>query len=80
MFDEAKAYETPNSINGNTFYWNGNESLEELEGPERMAQIRENWEVSRARARKNLPNQKLVQILGYAEPEDEPQGCLICQL
>jgi len=80
LFEEAKAYETPNSINGNTFYWNGNESLAELERPERMEQIRANWEMSRAKARKNLPNQKLIQILGTAEPEEEPQGCLICQL
>jgi 3'-phosphoadenosine 5'-phosphosulfate sulfotransferase (PAPS reductase)/FAD synthetase len=80
LFEEAKAYEVPNIINGNTFFWNGNESLEELERPERMHQIRTNWEISRSKARENAVNQKLVQILGYADIEEEPAGCLICQL
>ena len=80
LFEQAKAYEVPNSINGNTFFWNGNESLAELERPERMEQIRRNWEISRAKARDGAPNQKLVQILGYADIEEEPAGCLICQL
>jgi hypothetical protein len=80
LFDEAKSYEAPNLINGNTFYWNGNESLAELEQPERMEQIRSNWQAKRAKARENAPNQKLVQILGNADIEEEPEGCLICQL
>jgi 3'-phosphoadenosine 5'-phosphosulfate sulfotransferase (PAPS reductase)/FAD synthetase len=80
LFEQAKAYEVPNSINGNTFFWNGDESLAELERPERMEQIRRNWEISRAKARDRAPNQKLVQILGDADLEEEPAGCLICQL
>lgn len=80
LFEEAKAYEVPNLINGNVFYWNGNESLAELERPERMEEIRQNWEAKRARTIRQAPNQKLVQILGTAEVEDEPEGCLICQL
>lgn len=80
LYDEAKAYEAPNLINGNTFYWNGSESLAELEQPTRMQQIRDNWEAKRAKAREQRGNQRLVQILGDADIEDEPSGCLICQL
>ena len=80
LYEEAKAYEVPNAINGNIFFWNGNESLAELELPARMEQIKRNWEASRALSQKRAPNQKLLQILGGADPEEEPQGCLICQL
>lgn len=80
LFEEAKAYEVPNLINGNTFFWNGSESLAELEQPERMNEIRSNWEAKRAKTRLNAPNQKLVHILGMADVEEEPEGCLICQL
>jgi hypothetical protein len=80
LYEQAKAYEVPNELNGNTFYWNGNEPLAELERPERMAEIRANWEIQRAKALLNAKNQKLVQILGMAEIEEEPEGCLICQL
>ena len=44
LYEEAKAYEKPNKINGNIFYWNDDESLEELEQPERTAEIIANWE------------------------------------
>jgi 3'-phosphoadenosine 5'-phosphosulfate sulfotransferase (PAPS reductase)/FAD synthetase len=41
-FEEAKAYEKPNRVNGQVFYW-GDEPLADLEQPERMAEIEENW-------------------------------------
>ena len=44
LYEEAKAYEKPNKINGNVFYWNQEESLEELEQPERTSEIIANWE------------------------------------
>jgi 3'-phosphoadenosine 5'-phosphosulfate sulfotransferase (PAPS reductase)/FAD synthetase len=79
LFEKAKAYEYANKKNGNAFYWSGDESLEELEKPERMAQIIENWEKQRERSRKNSVN--LVHILGGLEEEvEEPEGCLICHL
>jgi 3'-phosphoadenosine 5'-phosphosulfate sulfotransferase (PAPS reductase)/FAD synthetase len=79
LFDKAKAYEHANKKNGNAFYWNGEEPLEELERPERMDEIKRNWEQDRERARRNSPN--LVHILGgLGEEEEEREGCLICQL
>ena len=79
LFEKAKEYEYANRKNGNAFYWNGDEPLEELERPERVAQIIENWETQRARDRKNSAT--LVSILGgLEEDEEEREGCLICQI
>lgn len=79
LFEQAKEYEYANKRNGNPFYWSGDESLAELEKPERMAQIIENWERMRERAKKLGKNRPLVQILGGLEEEEiEQDGCLIC--
>lgn len=79
LFEQAKQYEYANKHNGNAFYWSGNETLEELEKPERIAEIKQKWELGRERAKKN--SGRLVQILGGADPDDEEEGaCLICQL
>src|SRR5882762_4278479 len=43
LFEKAKQYEYANKVNGDPFYWSGNESLAELEKPERMAEIKANW-------------------------------------
>jgi 3'-phosphoadenosine 5'-phosphosulfate sulfotransferase (PAPS reductase)/FAD synthetase len=79
-FEQAKKYEYANKVNGNPFYWSGKESLEELEQPARMDQIKKNWEKSRAERRK-VGGKSLLHILGQLEDADEPrEGCLICQL
>ena len=81
LFEEAKAYEYANRLNGNPFYWNGKESLEELERPERVEEIVRNWEDSRRRIKEKRANRSLIHVLGGLEDEDdEPQGCLICSL
>lgn len=79
LFEKAKAYEYANKKNGNAFFWNGEESLEELEQPERIEEIKRNSEKNRERDRKNSTS--LVHILGgLEEEEEEREGCLICQL
>jgi 3'-phosphoadenosine 5'-phosphosulfate sulfotransferase (PAPS reductase)/FAD synthetase len=64
LFEKAKKYEYANQLNGNPFYWNGNEPLEELEKPERMEEIKINWE--RAKGRESIYNKsnRLIDILG----------------
>ncbi|HLW00376.1 MAG TPA: phosphoadenosine phosphosulfate reductase family protein [Ktedonobacterales bacterium] len=79
LFEEAKRYEHANAVTGEAFHWNGRESLDELERPERMEEIVRNWESSRAR--RVAPNRPLLQILsGEEEEEEEREGCLICSL
>ena len=79
LYEEAKAYEKPNHVNGNVFCWNGDESLVELERPERMAQIEENWLKTQARLLKRQKNLSLAETLGGLEvlPQTQ-QGCLLC--
>lgn len=81
LFEKAKKYEYANKKNGNPFYWNSSESLEELENPERMQEIIKKWEQSKERAKKNAGNKPLVHILGGLDYEgEEREGCLICQI
>lgn len=82
-FDLAVEYEERAVQHGQQFHWCHGEPLRELRRPERVHQIRENWERSEARrkaTRKNLP---LVETLGGLEPSDDPHlrdGCLVCSL
>lgn len=81
LYEEAKAYEKPNRVNGNVFYWCQDEPLTELEKPERMAEIQTKWEIQQARAvqsRKNLP--LVTSLAGLQTNEPASTGCLICHL
>ncbi|OJH37075.1 phosphoadenosine phosphosulfate reductase family protein [Cystobacter ferrugineus] len=79
LFEQAKRYEQANDDKYNPFYWSGNESLTELERPERMAAIKQDWE--RKKARRTPKGATLLQVLGGAEEEDDDdRACLICQL
>ena len=83
LFDTAKQYEEQAVQFGEQFYWCQNESLAELEQPERMQQIKDNWDGAQARARAKRRNVPLVESLGGLEPQDDPtlrDGCLICSL
>ncbi len=81
LFEKAKAYEYVNQKNGNAFYWNRAEPLVELEKPERMAQIKKNWEIAQEKEKKNYSKKTLVHILGGLEVIYEDRiGCLVCSL
>jgi len=81
LYEQAKAYERPNKINGNTFFWNQNESLVELEQPERVAQIKVNFERTQEQKRKSRKNKGLMSVLADFEDDEEPRvGCTICSL
>lgn len=80
LFEKAKAYEKPNRVNGQIFYWT-DEPLADLEKPERMAAIEENWERSQARKKARRSNRSLVDVLAGLESDAPPRdGCMICQL
>jgi 3'-phosphoadenosine 5'-phosphosulfate sulfotransferase (PAPS reductase)/FAD synthetase len=80
LYEQAKAYEKPNRVNGQVFNW-GDESLEALEQPERMEEIETNWRKAQERRRARRANRPLVSVLGGLELDDTPRdGCLICQL
>ena len=56
-FDEAKTYEKNAVEHGSPFTWSQGESLEELEKPERVEQIRQDHEQRLARMRSKLQTQ-----------------------
>jgi 3'-phosphoadenosine 5'-phosphosulfate sulfotransferase (PAPS reductase)/FAD synthetase len=79
-FEEAKAYEKPNRVNGQIFHWT-DEPLENLEQPERMEEIETNWRKAQERRKARTPNRPLIAVLGGLEVEETPRdGCMICQL
>jgi 3'-phosphoadenosine 5'-phosphosulfate sulfotransferase (PAPS reductase)/FAD synthetase len=79
LFELAKGYEHANKLNGNPFYWSGDEPLTELERPDRVEEIKANWQ--KTRDKKTNASNKLVQILGGGEDDDvESDACLICRI
>ena len=77
LFDLAKGYEKEEQ----GYTWAQSESLEELERPERRAEIlqRERKRLERLAARRRPRN--LSQAFGFSEPDgDGDDGCLICHL
>lgn len=81
LYELAKGYEKPNKINGNVFYWNSDESLSDIEKPERMEEIIANWEKSQARKRASQKDKGLMSVLADFESNDGPRdGCNICSL
>lgn len=78
LFDKAKKYEKVED----GFTWIQNESLVQLERPERVAEIRRKEEQRRTQAMARRKPRNLAEVFGVAqasEPEEE-SGCLICHL
>ncbi|TVS03681.1 MAG: hypothetical protein EA407_06320 [Rhodobacteraceae bacterium] len=83
-FEEAKAYEKTALENGSPFTWSDRESLTELEQPERIKQIEEDYERRLARAKARRPKNPLRANLtdieideAYGTPE-VAASCVIC--
>lgn len=78
LFELARGYEKIDE----GYTWVQGESLEDLECPERRAEIvqRERDRLDRLKARSRPKN--LAQAFGYAEPsgDEDESGCLICHL
>jgi hypothetical protein len=81
LFEQAKQYEKVDESSGVRYTWSERESLEELEKPERIAEIkRKQAEAIKAETKANR-GQKLYQILGSVlNDEDDSEPCLICHL
>ena len=81
LFEKAKEYEKIDADSGVRYTWSQRESLEELEQPERMAEIRERHEKAMKANAQTMKGQRLYQILGATlDDEDDTEPCLICHL
>lgn len=82
LFEKAKAYEkmVPEDGKGR-FTWSQGESLEDLERPERIAEIKANHVVQMRREKQRNPNQRLLEVFAdVLEDEDDGEPCLACSL
>jgi 3'-phosphoadenosine 5'-phosphosulfate sulfotransferase (PAPS reductase)/FAD synthetase len=83
-FEEAKQYEKSALENASPFTWTQGESLEQLERPERVIQIKNDFEVRKQREKNRRPINPLRPVsfnleLDELYLEDEGGGaCLIC--
>lgn len=82
LYEQAKQYETESAARGVNFTWCKNESLAELERPERMAQIKTNRDAAEARKKASRGNRPLAETLAGLESDEagEKDGCLICSI
>lgn len=78
LFEKAKEYEKPDE----GFTWVQEESLTELEDPERIAEIRERQRERKARLRSKQKPSNLAQAFGYEDLDDPDEGigCMICHI
>ena len=80
MFELAKGYEKIDPASGLRYTWNQSESLEELDRPGRIAEIKAKHEEQRRSASRRKSGQTLYQILAAAlDDEDDDQSCVVCQ-
>lgn len=81
LFEQAKAYEKIDPETGKRYTWNSRESLEELESPERVAEIKQAQEKMLQQEKKRRPGKNLVEILTVVNDyQDEDEPCFICHL
>jgi 3'-phosphoadenosine 5'-phosphosulfate sulfotransferase (PAPS reductase)/FAD synthetase len=79
FFELAKQYETERG--GEKFFWRQNESLTEMENPERMERAKKEHIIRLEAERKRRPDRPLIELLGAAlDAEDDETGCDICHL
>lgn len=84
-FEDAKAMEKNALEHGSPFTWSSGESLTELEQPDRIAQIIEDYERRRERIRASIPINPLRPVRACPEDIDDVYGedegggaCVVC--
>ncbi len=82
LFLQAMEYEKEDQETGERYTWVSTESLQELRRPERIRQIKEDYQKQQKRlAKRHKPNQPLLETLGLGLGEMEHEdSCLICHL
>ncbi len=82
LYEQAMRYEKEDPETGERYTWVSTESLQELRQPERVRQIKEEYQRQLERtAKRHRPNQTLLEALGLQMAEtDNGDSCLICHL
>lgn len=77
LFEEAKKYEKINTETGERYTWSEKESLDEMEHPERVEEIKERHAAFVETEKKARPNRPLLEILGQ-DDDEESLPCSFC--
>jgi hypothetical protein len=84
-YEKAKELEKDALEHGSPFTWSKDESLWDMEKPERIAQIKAEYEIRRARLRKSIPINPLRPIKECSDDIDDIYGvdegggaCVVC--
>lgn len=81
LYEKAKQYEKVDPVTGRKYTWTERESLDDLEKPERIAQVKSEHEMFLEEERKRLKGKRLAQIFESAlDDENDERPCLICHL
>ena len=78
LFAKAMEYERDNPINRDSYTWIEREKLVDLIKPERICQIKEEFEKRKQTEQAPRPNTRLLDI--FDDEEGADQACLICSL
>jgi hypothetical protein len=79
LFEKAKAYEKTVPENGIRFTWSEKESLEELEKPERIAQIKAVHEKRKLEASQGPNKSSLLADMNLDDDDEDDLPCMLCQ-
>jgi len=80
LFEKAKAYEKFDPITGERYTWMQDESLDELSRPERIAEIKAEYEKRKSRQAKAFKGNQKLRELWMTNDFEEDIPCTICRL
>jgi hypothetical protein len=81
LYEKAKEYEKDGPPGEPGFTWAQDESLDELEDPERIAEIKKQHEEALKKQEASQANKRLIEIFEEAlDEDDDSTGCLACHL
>jgi 3'-phosphoadenosine 5'-phosphosulfate sulfotransferase (PAPS reductase)/FAD synthetase len=82
LFEEAKSYERPDPESGTLYTWSQQESLAELQAPDRVAKIKANQHDLMEEMKSRKKSKRLVDIFEETNDlqDDFGEPCMICHL
>lgn len=78
LYEKSMEFEKEDSATGERYTWNQKESLQELKQPDRVAQIKAEYQRRQSLHAKHQANLTLTQV--FADSDSSDDGCLICHL
>lgn len=80
LYEKAKEYEKEGPPGEPGFNWSQDESLDELEDPKRVAEIRAQYEEHLKQESESKSNRRLIEIFEDVLDAEDDAGCMMCHL